>query len=125
MSEEHKAVLEKYFYTVDVDMDSSKFADLFTEDGHFSIWHFPVSVGKEQIKGGCQAMFDMVANLKHSSTRVLSIDQGKYNVLFCIVYCRPALSFMLFLRQIRGRRFCYIYIKRRKSPRSYSTLFYI
>lgn len=57
-------------------MNSTKFAELFTADAHFSIWNFPTSIGHEQIKNGCQGMFSMVTSLEHKSSRLMSVDEG-------------------------------------------------
>jgi len=72
----HALLAEKYFHVVDVEMNSTSFSELFAADAHFAIWHFPTSIGHDQIKGGCQAMFDMVKSIKHSLIRILSVDSG-------------------------------------------------
>jgi hypothetical protein len=72
----HETILNDYFEVVDVSMDSDRFSGLFADDAAFKIWHFPTSIGREQIAQGCQSIFNMVKSLSHDLIELHSVDES-------------------------------------------------
>jgi hypothetical protein len=76
----HIEIAKNYFNIVDIQSNCTKFAEIFSTDASFTIWHFPTSIGHVHISGGCQAIVSMVKSINHGSIRLSSIDRGMYIV---------------------------------------------
>ena len=73
----HNAFALEYNTITDA-MDSENFAArLFNPDATFKLGNFPASEGKDAIKAGAQNIFNMVAALRHDTTRVSSISDSE------------------------------------------------
>lgn len=80
----HNVFCGKYHHIVDVIVNSETFAkELFMDDATFVIGNFPISKGHEQIRAGCQQIYDMVVSLKHAVSQVYSVSREVYNYKIC------------------------------------------
>lgn len=82
----HQDICRNYNVITD-QKDSKVFADqLFMDDAEFGIANFPKSVGKDQIAAGAQGIYNIVKDLKHDCTRVISLSPSK--IAFTLFPCK-------------------------------------